>query len=277
MPISYLEKTLNSKLLEQCAIRLSPRLLSYRPFQIIQMETTNYILKTAQTIEELLKVFELRYQIFLQNKSGGKKINYDIDEFDHLCDHLIIIDKNSDNIIGTYRVFCSNRSNTFYSANEFQLTSLLNQSGVKLELGRACIHPDFRNGSIIDLLWNGIAQYIKKTNAHYLFGCTSIYTTSPREAFSLYQYMKDKNWANNKFEIKPTDLYRIKLQRADHISHSFFNPGENIPPLLKSYIAAGAKISSPPALDQEFECIDFLTILEMTNLSSLFKRRYFKQ
>ena len=198
-----------------------------------------------------------------------------------MCDHLIIQDKKTGRIIGTYRMNCSTYSENFYSAQEFNLNRILNQPGVKIELGRACIHRDYRKGSVISLLWRGIADYMSATQAQLLFGCASIKTQSPREAALLYRYFfEDKRFAPEYF-APPTLAYTLPqldlwiqnvkgpLTEAERTEAEAL-----IPPLCRAYLKIGAFLGGEPAWDEEFKCIDFLTILHKEDLNRSLWKKY---
>ena len=270
---SFYSKDYMSDFLETWSIRLSPRFMTYIPHQEIFVETKNYVLKTATSTDELVSVFRLRYLNFLETVEDNNE-TYDIDEFDHVCDHLIIKDRESNEVVGTYRILCSLYTDSFYSEGEFQITDFLNVKGVKLELGRACIDSNHRNGHVIDLLWKGIAKYTNVTDADYLFGCSSVKTVDIQTSFDLYRYLYEKDKCSDEFKVIPNLNYRMDFSNC--IDGSVIEVKDMIPPLLRSYLTAGAKIYGKPALDIEFECIDFLTILKIDDLSTLFKRRYFK-
>jgi putative hemolysin len=260
-------------------VRLSPRFLTYSPKFIINVETPAYELKTAQTMDELIKLFELRYQVFFgDSPEQVSEDELELDEFDSNCDHIIIKCKETDKIVGTYRILCSLHVNKFYSQGEFNLDNFLNLPDTKMELGRACIHHGHRNGHVIDLLWKGIASYIKFSEAKYMFGCSSIMETELSRIKSIYNYMKDDGLISDEYDIKPIGKYAI--ENLDEIepdqSLDARTIKKQIPSLLRSYMNAGAKIYGKPALDIEFRCIDFLTIIDLENLNNMFKKRYLK-
>lgn len=241
-----------------------------------------FILKTITDSEELVEALRLRYQVFHREMIGKTKPRgIDVDEFDFVCDHLIIIDKKSNKIVGTYRLNCSKFSNQFYSANEFNLRRIFEQPGIKLELGRACIHKDFRRGIVISLLWRGIAEYMNATNSDVLFGCASIKTDSPRQAALLYRHFEVEKRFTSKFFCPPTlrftmptlDSWILSLNRDLTLAEQ--TEVENlVPSLCKSYLKAGAYLGGEPAYDEEFKCIDFLTILPRENLNRSLWRKY---
>lgn len=267
-------RTYAPKPLKKLNTQVSSDFKNYSPNEKIFVETSSLILKTAVTTDELIASFKLRQQVFF----GFDELNQetiDIDEFDSLCDHLIIIDQNSKKIVGTYRINCSLFTSTFYSENEFNLDIFFRNNSIKLELGRACIHEDFRNGKVIDLLWRGIAEYSKRTGAKYLFGCSSIKTTCLRKAFEISEYFVNQENCENEFSIEPTSDFAMDFSGL--VFENNLEIKRLVPPLLRSYISAGAKVVRYPALDMDFQCIDFMTILDLENINSLYKRRYFEK
>ena len=259
-------------------IKFSPRFMAYVPTYEINIETKSYSLETASSVKDLLEVFELRHQIFLEDV-GAAKIEddgYDLDEFDSICDHLIIRSKEDNRIVGTYRVISSLYSDSFYSQTEFNLDEFLDTPGHKLELGRACIHHGHRNGAVIDLLWRGIAEYIKLTGSKYLFGCSSIKIQEACEAKSILNYFNEDGNATDLFKIRPIGKFNMNLEKVEAAKLEPSDVKTLVPPLLRSYFSAGSKVYGHPALDREFKCVDFLTILNCEELTSGYKRRYFK-
>lgn len=257
-------------------IILSPRFLTYAPFQELLIETPNYVLKTAKSSRELVEVFDLRYRCFLEENAddNASSDGLDVDEFDHICDHMIIECRKTNNIIGTYRLISSERSDVFYSQGEFNLDKFLKVPGKKLELGRACIDIHHRNGNVIDLLWKGLATYIKKTDSQFLFGCSSIHTTNKKLAWKIYDYMSHMEYLDNTKEVAPIGKFKFEREESNF---DLMEMKSYIPSLLRSYISAGAKIMAAPALDEDFHCVDYLTVLDMQNISRLYQKRYFQK
>lgn len=244
----------------------------------IHIETNSYIVKTAETTSELLDLLRLRFEVFLEGKR--KIIPIDFDEYDLLADHLMIIDKKSGKPVGTYRLISSKFSNKFYSESEFYIDKIKNLNINLLEMGRAAIKKEHRNGITIALLWKGISEYVKKTQAKYLFGCSSVYTTEPVEIAYIYLYLKENYFINNLFcsaktnyQVPNLNKY-IEFLKNTKVDLSYAS--NLIPSLLKSYLNAGAFICSEPALDKEFRCVDFITLLDTENISKTVEKRYKK-
>lgn len=238
----------------------------------ILLETKAYTLKTANDKEELLQAFKLRQRSFLEHQLDGEE--FEFDEYDSVCDHLIIKSNETQEIVGCYRILCSLHTSKFYSQEEFALDNFLKLPGVKLELGRACIDPSHRNGSVIDLLWRGISNYAQLSNAKYLFGCSSVKTVKLTVAYGIMKYLRDGGFYEECFNIKSVGEYRMDFSGYGTENESEIK--EMIPSLLRSYLMAGAKVHGMPAVDREFGCVDYLTILDLDLVTALFKRRYFK-
>ncbi len=236
------------------------------PFVPMSVENSRYLLKTVDQTSELKEVMQLRARVFsaeygAKSASGG----LDIDPFDFHCDHLVIVEKSSGTIIGTYRVLCSRFTANFYSETEFELGDFLRAPGTKIELGRACIEPAHRRGIVLSLLWRGILRYALETRADYLFGCSSIKTIDPAEARLLHDQLAGAGSVSTEWKVDPVEKHRINGFASIRPKEGV--PTAEIPPLLQSYLNAGAKILGEPALDLDFRCVDLLTVLKLTDLN----------
>ncbi|MCK6597950.1 MAG: GNAT family N-acetyltransferase [Bdellovibrionaceae bacterium] len=248
----------------------------------IAIEMGPFLLKTASTVAELKKALRLRYQVFYCELQGTpQNLGFDVDEFDFLCDHLIIIDKKNQKTVGTYRLNCSQFNTQFYSENEFNIDRLKKLPFIKLELGRACIHREYRTGVVISLLWKGIGEYMNKTNSDLLFGCASIKTNSPREAALLYRLFYEQNRLKPEFFAPPS--IKFNMPQLDLWIQRFNTPLSEeekleaqklIPPLFRAYLKIGAYVGGSPAWDPDFKCIDFLTILNKEDLNKSLWKKY---
>jgi putative hemolysin len=157
--------------------------------------------RLAEDQYEIEQTLALRYEVF--NKELGKGLpeshdtKKDRDEYDLYCDHLIVIDHaNNDEIVGTYRILRRSIAKQyigFYSETEFNLTKIYKLNDEVAEIGRSCIHQDYRDGSVITLLWSGLAWYIKNYQIRYLMGCGSFHTSDPITISKAYAYFREKN------------------------------------------------------------------------------------
>lgn len=254
----------------------------FQPKINLNIESGSYILKTADTYEELIESCRLRHEVFFRESRDIENSGIDVDRFDTHFDHLIIIHKGSNKIIGTYRLSCSIFSNLSYTQQEFNLTEIYKLEGPHIELGRACIQKDHRkNSSVISLLWRGITEYMNISGAKVLFGCSSIKIKNPKDAALVYKFLLDQGSVvashfavpTKKFKISDFDLFfsylrngltQIQTEEADRL----------VPPLLKAYLKFGAKVAGEPAFDKEFDCVDFLTVMKKNEMINLLARRF---
>lgn len=246
----------------------------------VHLERRRFLVKTVENYSEFKQALGLRYEVF--NKElllKNSLIHLDIDKYDMNCDHLIVIDKSVNKVIGGYRLISSLFSDNFYSENEFYIDSFKKLNDVKLELGRACVHKDYRNAATITLLWMGLMEYFRKTGAKYFFGCSSVPTTNFLEVSLILKYFLDQNYLSETFDIKPKSAYEIKeldnylpvLNRLD-VSNDYAE--RIVPPLLKSYIKAGSYVCGEPAYDKDFRCVDFFTVLDTELLNKNYGKKF---
>lgn len=251
---------------------------SFRPKVVISYETSEYIIRTVENESDLLKSLELRHEVFIkdwQNRESPDGL--DVDKYDFSADHLLIISKTSNKPVGTYRLLCSRFTNSFYSQKEFILNSFLEQSSIKLELGRVCIDPLYRDGKTIDILWRGLAIYSNTVQARFMFGCASINSIFPESISSLYKELRSRNLWKNKHAIKPTKDYVLEgfnMEDTQPLASEEYR--KLMPPLLRSYLNAGALTYGMPALDKEFGCTDVFTVLDTSKIDDRFRQRYFE-
>jgi len=259
-----------------------PYLFAINKFQVkvkLFLEKEDFIIKTAENDFELEQVLRLRHDVFIKELLNKKKIfGIDIDKYDMMCDHLLVIEKKTGSYVGTYRLNSDLYSDQFYSEKEFFLGSLMDVPGLKLEIGRACIHRDFRKSNMMGLLWEGIYAYMGLMNARYVFGCSSIMTTNPLEIAMVHKYLVDKGHSTDEMGAYPRKKYVVKdfnkyLNMANKMNEEEIHRRAEklIPKLIKDYFNFGAKIYGEPALDKSFQCIDVLTMLDLSFLNHSYK------
>ncbi|NJM10302.1 MAG: GNAT family N-acetyltransferase [Bdellovibrionaceae bacterium] len=153
----------------------------FSPNVEVHFEARDFTVKTVSSMREWYQVLRFRREVFLKEYGVTQIVPFglDMDRYDWKCDQLVVQNKTTGDLIGCYRILCSEFTNSFYSEQEFELDHVKRLPGIKVELGRACVHPDFRNGVVMQLLWRGIADYIRQVGASYAFGCTSLKTTDP--------------------------------------------------------------------------------------------------
>ena len=235
-------------------------------------ENTRYYLESAQTSADLIDLFKLRFEVFFGNAPGKSGLDYD--HFDWTFDHLTIREKSTGDVCGTYRICSQDHTDKFYSEDEFEMSELVSRPGNKIEIGRACIRDEHRNGLVLDLLWRGIGQYIQKTDATLIFGCSSIMSISSLLAHELADYFKELGCINPLQSLQPKAKYRALPRQTAPGQYSTEDLKSTVPPLVTSYLRAGATFGAVPAIDLDFGSIDFLTILDVKQMHPGYQKRY---
>jgi putative hemolysin len=233
------------------------------------IETKNYVLKLAKP-DELESILRLRFQVFNIELGLGKSTSdmneMDADVFDNVFHHLILVCKTTGATIGTYRMqtySMATQALGFRFAKYFNIDSI-SDAVLKstVEIGGACVAKEHRNLEALSLLWKGLANYLLWSGNKYFLGCTTFPTDDIFQASCAYNYFQKNNLMHPIFLVYPQSQFSCDLPS--------YTPNAvklKLPSILQIYLASGAKICSLPALDQEYKCIDFLTIFDSTNFA----------
>jgi len=241
----------------------------------ISINGGKYQIRLAQSIAEREAACRLRFKVFNLELGEGLISSYstgmDQDQFDLFCDHLIVEDRTRGEVVGTYRMqsgITASRYLGYYSAQEFDFSPYESIRDQVLELGRASIERDHRSSEVLTLLWRGIAQYSRFYGLRYLIGCSSLNSQAPETGWAMYKLLS-MFLVVPEFRTAPVARYELPPAATD-------SEGEvKIPKLIKTYIAVGARICGAPARDREFGTIDFLTLLDLAQLSPAARNRFF--
>ena len=243
----------------------------------------NFTIKIAESNFEIKKAQSLRYKIFFKEKKIKKKnfkflLQRDYDFYDKISDHLIIIDNNReirDNVIGTYRLLrgnCAKLYRGFYTEQEFDISNLKKNFSSKdiLELGRSCVHPQYRSGIILKLLWQGISNYIKMYKIKILMGCASFHGTNPSKFKDEFSLLYESYRLPEDYDVKSLQSNEISFNK--NINHSTIL--NKLPPLIKGYLRAGGMVSENFYIDKEFETIDYCVIMLTEKIVSRYQNKF---
>lgn len=259
---------------------LASSLLSVKPQGVIATGSVDlrqgpYCLRLASSAADRMDAFRLRFLVFNLELNEGLDAAYttghDIDEFDAICDHLIVEHAPTGKIVGTYRLqtgAMALENAGFYSEREFNFSPYKVLGNAVIELGRACVHRDHRSTDVLYLLWRGIAQHAIRHGSRYLIGCSSLTSQDPAHGTAVYGVMRE-HLAEPRLRTTPQPAFAMPLTSPNGAS-------DKIPKLLRAYLAVGAKICGPPAIDREFKTIDFLTLLDLDALHPRVHARFVK-
>ena len=242
---------------------------------------SEFEIKITRDPDDIRQAQRLRFEVFNLEMNKGLKSSYarglDIDDFDPICDHLIVREGKSGNVVGTYRLMLGSAARKnfgFYSEREFDLERIKKVDGELLELGRSCAHKDYRDRGLIPLMWQAIAGYVKTHRVRYLFGCGSILTTEPREVGPLFSLLKQDYYAPDNLRVQP--LPEKAFAGLDE--HAAIGDKEalfvRLPSLIKGYLRVGSLVCGPPALDLEFGTTDLFLLLDAARASDEFLKRF---
>ena len=220
------------------------------------------------TIEDAQR---LRFKVFAEEL--GASLNgaegLDVDEFDAYCDHLVVRDEETLRVVGTYRVLPPHQARhlgRLYSDSEFDLRRLDHLRPTMAELGRSCVHRDYRSGATLMLLWAGLARYMKANGYSHAIGCASV---TLADGGRLASFVRDET----QHHLAPLD-YRVfprvpfpyeRIERAQEAE---------LPPLIRGYLRAGARVCGEPAWDPRFGTADFPMLIAVDGVNRRFARHF---
>lgn len=228
-----------------------------------------YSLCIAEDAAEIAAAQRLRYSVFVDELGVTLHTptpGHDVDEFDAYCDHLIVVEETSGEVVGTYRMLPPGRAPKRYSAGEFDLTALAGLDDDIMETGRSCVHPLHRDGAVITLIWAGIGRYLHLTGHRWLAGCASVgLADGGGTAAGVWELALRKHLSPPEYRVLPHNPWTPVERPAGRV---------DIPPLLRGYLRLGAWICGAPALDPDFDCADFFVLLSLDRLDPRYVRHF---
>ncbi len=244
-----------------------------RPFEIVE---SGYTVRLAASPEELDAALALRFDVFNLELGEGLASSYltgrDADEYDAVCDHLVVAETETGRVVGTYRLMTPETAlaaRGFYSTGEFQLGAIpIDVLANSVELGRACVARDHRNTRVLFLLWKGIAAFMEQTEKRYLFGCCSLTSQDPVEGLSLARRLEADGHVHDEILVPARPGFECAVDDVEPAT-------VRMPQLFGIYLRFGAKVCSPPAIDRAFGTIDFLVLFDTQDLEERDRRTFF--
>ena len=228
--------------------------------------TPRFSTALAEDATTVLAAQRLRSRVFGTTSGNGDDV--DRDRFDAYCEHLIVRDTASDAVVGTYRILTGARARDaggFYSETEFDLSRIRALDARLVEVGRACVDPDYRGGAVIALLLAGLTRFVVRERYDYVFGCASIdLRDGSGAAAAVCREVLATHLAPDAWRVRP---------------HVPFTPTETAsgealpPPLVKAYLRLGAFVCGPPAHDRAFATADLLMMLPIATMAPRFRAR----
>lgn len=232
-------------------------------------------LHLARSSSEVREAQRLRYKVFAEEMGAripSPESAVDSDIFDPYCEHLLVRAGETGEVVGTYRILTSaqaRRIGGFYSEEEFDLTRLSPLRDRLIEVGRSCVHPAYRNGATIALLWTGLTRFIRSGHHEYVIGCASVgMADGGHAAASLYNSVSQSALSTIEYRVFPR--CPLPLQALDQHREIA------VPPLIKGYLRLGAYVCGEPAWDPDFNTADLLMLLPFSKLNERYARHFLK-
>jgi putative hemolysin len=231
----------------------------------------------AEHQDEVRQAQRLRYEVFALEM--GARLDtwipgHDVDLFDDFCEHLLVRDGESGEVIGTYRVLTpaqARRAGSFYSDTEFDLTRLRGLRGRMVELGRSCVHADHRHGGVILALWGALSEFMTRNQLDTMIGCASIPmlhngVLCGDAAASIWRQVRETHLAPIEYHVRP----RLPLPVEQLDGSLDVEP----PALIKGYLRLGAKVLGPPAWDPDFNSADLPMLMRIADLPPRYRKHF---
>lgn len=241
------------------------------------VESGKYDLRFAWSRQDLHAVQALRYRVFCEELGEGLASSSvgsrEADERDPWFHHLMICERSSGVVVGTYRLQTAVMAATrhgFYSATLFELGAVPGKvlAGA-VEIGRACVDPAHRSGRVLRLLWKGIARYLQWNDKRYLFGCCSLDGVAEQPAVEAWRALHARQALHDSILVRPRPAARALPDDGrvrPQIDATSLTAG--LPPLFEGYLSLGARVCGAPALDHAFGTTDFLVLLDVHDMDA---------
>jgi L-ornithine Nalpha-acyltransferase len=241
-------------------------------------------LRLSSSAKELKKIQRLRYKVFYQEGHAiadrlSAILRRDLCPFDAVCDHLLVVDTEAKSkhglkkpkVVGTYRMLRGDVAAShsgFYSQSEFDLTPIIARHPETriLELGRSCVHPDYRAKRVIELLWRGLWLYAKHYRIDVMIGCASLPTMDAEIAAAPLAILRRHAGLPADWQVAPLPGREANISSLDTAALDDRQTLAGLPPLLKAYLRVGARFSDGAVVDRQFGTIDVFTIMQMTEI-----------
>jgi putative hemolysin len=243
--------------------------------------------RLARTVGEVKEAQALRYRVFYEEMSAvpdsrALLTRRDADEFDAICDHLLVIDhaalkvgafgRRRPPIVGTYRLLrqeVAEQHGGFYTAREFDVDTLIaRHPGQRfLELGRSCVLPAYRGKRTVELLWQGVWAYVLMHGIDVMIGCASLEGTDPHRLAGALSFLHHNARAVDEWHVAALPSRHVAMDRVGRNGVDMRRALNALPPLIKGYLRLGAMIGDGAVVDYQFGTTDVCMILPVARIS----------
>jgi len=234
-------------------------------------------IRFADSLEDLRAAQRLRHRVFVEEMGARLPLTepgIESDRFDHYCQHLLVWDEDTDQAVGCYRILTDSqalRAGGYYSQTEFDLTRVLSVPGRLIEVGRTCVHPDYRSGAVLSLLWSGLARFMLMHRYDYLMGCASIpLSGGVQQVGAIWHALAASHLSPPSLRVFPKTPFAALPESASGTS-------AELPPLIKGYLRLGAQVCGEPAWDPAFNVADLFLLLSLDRVSARYAQHFIRR
>lgn len=250
----------------------------------------HFVLRLAASDRDLRAAQRLRYSVFVEELGAdGLLVDHDArlerDGFDPVFDHLLLIDTRRDaaaldDVVGVYRLLTSERAaatGRFYSEDEFDLSVLKDSGRSLLELGRSCVHADYRGGTAMLQLWNGLADYVLEREIEVLFGAASFHGTDIETLAQPLSWLYHNHLAPEPLRVRAREPHRqamdlVPSERLDRRAAMAATPA-----LIKAYLRLGGFVGDGAWIDRDFNTTDVCLVMDTAKMSTKHRDFYIRK
>lgn len=253
----------------------------------MQEDDSHLVTRFALSEADRLAAERLRYTVFVEELGGDGSLvdhegRFERDRFDDHARHLVLIDTRRDkaaleHVVGVYRLMdgeTADKLGGFYSEGEYDLTPLKSSGRKLLELGRSCVHPDFRGGTAVYRLWNALAQHVEETGIEVLFGVASFHGRDPQAIAPSLSLLYHAHLAPRELRVRAREYQPMNLVARDKIDKA--KAMRDVPALIKAYLRLGGFVGDGAYIDHQFNTIDVCLVMDMERLNARSRAIYGK-
>ncbi len=254
---------------------------------IAPLRFNNFEVRLAGDPEDLAAAQALRYHVFYEEMAAKPSpemlaVRRDFDRFDDICDHLIVADLDCCTgdrpaIVGTYRLLrrsVADKHGGFYTAQEYDLATLMAYPGEIVELGRSCVQAEYRSRGVMQLLWRGLAAYVMHYHIGLMFGCASFPGTEPEEMGLALSYLHHFHLAPRTLRPRALENQYVDMHRVPRASIDVQSAVNDLPPLIKGYLRVGGFVGEGAVVDRQFGTTDVCMIVKTDLVTRKYDRHY---
>lgn len=242
------------------------------------LTTSGYTLLIADDPTQVAAAQRLRHEVFATELGATLlpgEAGLDVDPFDAYCDHLIVREDSTGEVVGTYRLLPPGRTGRRYAEDEFDLTALDPLHDDLVETGRSCVHPDHRSGAVINLMWAGLTRYLHLRGSRWLGGCASVpVADGGRTVAEVWAQARARHLSPPPLRVRPLRPWFTEAASAVGPVPAAPTGRVAVPPLLRGYLRLGAWICGEPAYDSDFGCADFYVLFSLDRMNPRYLRHF---